>query len=185
MEQDIGNGLDICITGGRFCAFTFRSEYSAMHLLPLSAGKEFFIAAEEGETGLDGYTLRRIGDIQHISANSGDFAARAAMADRPDADSLPPLDLDSTEGLLASLCGLNAVIIIEKYGTPSNGGLIMGRLLDAGIRGCIICPIDFSGVWADTPVPVDAGDIKSISFGRKSLEPYSKLIVRCPFKKSK
>ena len=172
-----------CVQSQTFCRVKFRYEYSEKYLLPLLCGGECFVSAEESDFALDGYVIHALCDVEDVKTAENGFASKALRGGTFEYPIVPPLNPETMADCVASLRTMNTVSLIECSQSSSDMPVfLMGKIVNSGPVGCVLCPLSISGQWSRIPEQIGYGEIRRISFGKKSQELYSKLLPSCPLK---
>ncbi len=113
-------------------------------------GKEWVLLAATMDGGyFDGYQAVRLKDVERIRRDET-FQARFSGTQSQWPPSSPPVDLNSTVGVVTSLAACSPLIGIEKAGERS--ALWIGALYEAGRKWVWLHEVAPDGSWGDTPL---------------------------------
>jgi hypothetical protein len=115
----------------------------------LGIGDEWALLSLTMDGGyFDGYMVFRLKDIDHVRNDSG-FEGRFARTQPQWPPIAPPVDLDSTIGVVTSLASSSRLIGIEKAGQRS--AICIGTLLRAGRKWTWLHEVRPDGTWEARP----------------------------------
>jgi hypothetical protein len=113
-------------------------------------GNEWALLALTMDGGyFDGYMAFRLKDIDHVRIDPG-FEGRFARTQPQWPPTPPPVDLDSTEGVVTSLASSSRLIGLEKAGHRS--AIWIGTLVGAGRRWTWLHEVGPDGTWEVRPL---------------------------------
>ena len=154
----------------------FRDEDLNKYMFPLAVSDELFLAAEDHDFQLDGFTVRRIRDVEKISGRIGLY--EKIIKEEGLLDSLPKAhpDITNWETLFRDLKSRTENVIIEGDRDENTNFFMIGQILDAGSDSVTIRRFDADGIWDIEPQILSYADIFSVTFASRYIRIFSKYV---------
>lgn len=135
------------------------------------------IAATMDGGYFDGYQAFRLKDVERVRRDTS-FEGRFARTQPEWPPSSPPVDLDSTGGLVASLAACSPLIGIEK--AEERAAIWIGTLYKAGRKWTWLHEVAPDGSWSDTPLGYRTRRITNIRVSTHYLTALAKIADKQP-----
>ena len=144
---------------------------------PLAVGEKLFLCAEENDFLLDGFTVRRIRDVEHIEPREGMYSEIMQYEGWLDNLKTPNVDISDWHGLFRSLEQLGQNIIVEEEHLDDDSCFAIGAIAAVGQDHILLHRFDSEGIWDDQPIKIAYDDITSVSFGTRYINIFSKYLT--------
>lgn len=126
-------------------------------------GKKWILIAATMDGGyFDGYRAFRLNDVERVRRDTS-FEGRFARTQPEWPPSSPPVDLDSTAGLVAALAACSPLIGIEK--ANERRAIWIGTLHKAGRKWTWLHEVAPDGSWDDKPLGYKTRRITNVQIG--------------------
>lgn len=159
----------------KICNTWFKYDAYYWNLIPLLCGEQLFLAAEEDDFALDGYTIRRYKDIKNIKLKNDkcdEILRREGVA-----ITVPEIDIESWHTVFQSLKSLNKNIIVEKETLDGEGSqFVVGKIENISKNFIWIYHFDADGIWDKEPTKCPYNEITSVSFATRYVDIFSKYV---------
>lgn len=170
-----------CIREKSLMRAYFAYSDESFYLFPLMLGDSWFLAAEENEFILNGYTVRRIADIDEAEVYDGKSLEILRLEGVTGQLAMPLVDMTRLETVFRSLAAMRVNVIVENEESGDEyDAFIIGRI-EKVAKSCVyIRHFDAEGVWETKPRRIAYGDFTSITFGSRYVEVFSRYIGEPP-----
>lgn len=147
---------------------------------PLKVGKNLFLATEEFDFQLDGFTIRRVRDVERVEPCPGIFTRIMEAEGWLDSIEIPQVDISGWGQVFRSLAAFGWNIIVEEEHLSEDSSFSVGFIQDVADDHVTLRRFDADGVWDDEPITIDYGDITSVTFGSRYINVFSKYLPPRP-----
>lgn len=170
--------LTQCIEPRRLCRVYMTYSDNYFYYFPLKVNDKFFLGAVEDDFQLDGYTIRRIKQVQKAQIRD-DKCLEIAIAEGLVKNIIEPkVSLSGWAQMFRSLKALHRNIIIEHESrTDKKCEFYIGRIEEVKKHSVIFRHFDAEGVWQE-PVRIPYSKITSVSFGGRYVDIFSKYVPK-------
>ncbi len=147
---------------------------------PLKMSNRLFLAAEEDDFILDGYTIRRFRDVKKTELKDDLCAEINKYEGNLDSLVCPDIDLTDWRTVFKSLDKLGRNIIIEDESDQDNGKFVIGRIENVCERSLYFRNFDSDGKWDDGPYEIQYSAITTVKIATRYADIFSKYISPLP-----
>lgn len=172
-----------CVRGKKLMRAYFEYSDESFYLFPLLMGDGWFLSADENEFILNGYSVRRIADIDEAEIVDGlefEILQREGVAGQL---TVPLVDITRPESIFRSLAALRVNVIVDDEDCEDPAAAYTIGRIEKVCKSCVyIRHFDAEGVWEAEPRRIQYGDFTSITFGSRYVEYFSRYIGEPPVK---
>lgn len=143
------------------------------YYIPLKINEEFFLGTEEDDFLLDGYSIRRIKDIESVEPRDDLTSTIIKKEGLLENLVIPEIDLNSWENIFSSLSKINQNIIIED---EYNEEFWIGKIIDVNRDYVLFKHFDADGIWSEEPIKIGYNIVTSIAFNSRYVDVFSKYV---------
>ena len=152
----------------------FRYANGTLSLLPLGLSDKFMLCAIDDIFMFDGFTIRKIEDIDEIHIN---MKYREMLKEEKVFDNIetPDIKLDSWKEIFNSLYALDENIIIE-CNNSSEDGFFIGRIEKVMDYGITFRSFNTHGEWDKEAEVISYAHISNVTFKSRYINVFSKYL---------
>lgn len=176
-KSKIVKRLTKCILPRRICRVYMKYAPHYDYYFPLKVNDKFFLGAVEDDFQLDGYTIRRVKQVQRAEIRDDkclDIDIQEGLVDRL---YVPNVSLSSWRSIFRSLKDRGRNIIVEhEDDDPDKCRFYVGKIETINPHSIRLHCFDADGVWDEKPTKIRYSDITSVSFGSRYIEVFSKYV---------
>ena len=145
--------------------------------IPLQASEKLFLAAEDDDFLLDGFSIRRFCDLKKIKIKD-DKCLEILKAEKViEGVEAPPLDLADWHSAFLSLQKLNKNIIIEHESLNEDEWVYYIGKIEKVLKSKVVFKhFDADGIWQDEPYIIPFSKITSVTFDSRYVTVFSKYV---------
>ena len=173
--------LSAAVESPKICRVFFKYDSNYFYYFPLSVGQKLFLAANEDDFSIDGYTVRRIKDVLDVRIKDDkclEIDIAGGLLDHLDA---PEIDITDW---YSAFCGLKALgdnIIIEKESIVSDEcQFAIGRIAEIHRDFLLLREFDADGNWLYDNTIIPFSQITSVTVNSRYVRVFSKYLPKCP-----
>lgn len=175
--------MDICkdylkeaINPHQMVRFLFHYSEFDRYFFPLAVGEALFLCAEENDFLLDGFTVRRIRDVERIEPREGIYTEIMRSEGWLDNLKTPDVDISCWQSVFRSLQKMGRNIIIESESLDDEPLFAIGEIQSVDGESVLLFPFDADGIWEDQPIQIFYEDITSVSFDTRYINVFSRYL---------
>ena len=171
----------MCILQKRVCNVYFRYDHYYWNLIPLKANDKLFLAVNEDDFILDGYTIRHFKDVKKVKAKEDMCDRILALEGVTDTIETPDINIDSWKTVFESLESTGKNIIVEKESLDDDEWeFVIGRAERIYNRFAYVRHFDADGIWQEEPYRIPYSEITSNTFSSRYVDTFSKYVEPVP-----
>ena len=152
----------------------FKYSNNSYSLLPLQINNKYMLCANEYDFMHDGYTIRRLEDIDEIQIDSK-YQEIVKAEKIFEHIQTPNVKIDNWKDIFTSLYNFNENIIIETE-SLNNGTFYIGKIEKIMNNSLIFKTFDNNGVWDESSDTIKYIDITSVTFKSRYINVFSKYL---------
>ena len=170
--------LQSCISDSAVAQIRFNySDYYEM-LFPLTTSNELFISVVDRDFILDGYTVRKISDIESIKEITQTYLTIHARIGNLKKLNPPKINISNFRSLFVDTIKSGENIIIEGFSPNSEKQFFfIGKALATSENALKFIPFDGGGNWSETPLTIPYSSISAITLRSSYIKAYSRYIA--------
>lgn len=180
-KKKIRNRIEKAIKLHQLCSMQMEYSKDDFHFFPLMMSEKLFLGAQEEEFQLNGYSIRRLQDIEKVKIQDnfcGHISIREAGVN--DAN-VPVVDITDWFSAFTSLDRLGKIIIVEKESQHNKGGMFaIGKIEKVCHKHVCLRYFGPDGIWDDEQWKISYDDITSVTIGSRYAEVFSKYLPEPP-----
>lgn len=158
----------------------FDYEDEASFLYPLAVGEHLFLGMEEFDFQLDGFTVRRLRDVEELEPVSGKYREIAVGEGLPEQLHTPCVELSHWGAVFTSLRRLGHCVIVERAYLEEGHPFAVGLIRAVREDRVELLAFDADGVWEPEPWTIAFEDITSVTFDSQYIRVFSKYLAAPP-----
>jgi hypothetical protein len=180
-EKEVIQALNDCKSKIAVCKTGFVKQSYDEFFFIMSVSSELFLGICERDFQLDGYTVRRIKDVNTVEPIRGTYLKIHQSEGNLSRLSMPPIDVKDWKNVIRSVIASSENVIIEGNVPDSEERFFfIGRALAAGEQGFRFRSFDGGGNWSDKTITVPYTSLASLTFGSSYVSTYSKYVKPYP-----
>lgn len=161
----------------KLCRVIFDYDPQIRHCYFLKMSGDLFLCAEESDFQLDGYTVRRIKDIDKFKKFQDKYIEITNGENLFDEITIPEIDITDWKSVVKSLKKSDKNIIIQHESSNEDESCFwIGKIIKVKDKKLKFRYFDNNGVWEDELYDVYYSDITSVTFGSRYVEVFSKYL---------
>lgn len=165
----------------KICLVYFGYDANYFNLFPLRVSQRLFLAAQEDDFILDGWTIRRARDVRLVKIKDDRCLEIARAEGLLTGLACPNIDLEDWPSALSSLRELGRNVIIRHESLlEEEYEFYIGRILRVHRRKVLFRHFDADGIWDEKVSEIPFSRITSITFGSRYVEVFSKYLPAMP-----
>lgn len=164
----------------RMVKVTFHYSDIDRYFFPLAVGRDLFLCAEEDDFLLDGFTIRRIRDVEALEFRDGLYTEIMAAEGWLDQLAVPDVEISDWKRVFNSLQKLGRNIIVEEEHLDDDSQFVIGSIAAVEADHVLLLPFDADGIWEQEPWKIPYADITSVSFDTRYINVFSKYLPQKP-----
>lgn len=174
-KREIQEVLKDCVEKRGLCRLRFSYDFNSRYYFPLEINEKLFLATEENDFTLNGYSVRRVKDVvsaEHVE----DMHAHILKEEGIVASiQMPKVELASWETVFRDLKQKRETVIVEKEDLEEGDTrYIFGSIEKVEKLFCVIRRIDEDGAWQEQPLRVLYAEITGVTFDSRYVHFFSK-----------
>lgn len=146
------------------------------YFFPLAVDKELFLCTEESDFLLDGFTIRRIRDVERIEPREGIYTEIMRREGFLNDLKTPEVNISCWQAVFRSLQNMGRNIIVERESLDGDSLFAIGTIQAVGEDRVLLLPFDADGIWQDETLEIPYSDITSVSFDTRYINVFSKYL---------
>lgn len=167
--------IDDGIISKSICNIYFKYDKNYFNLIPLLAGEELFLNANEDDFIINGYTVRRFCDIKKVKCK--DDKCKEILMMEEIKINIPKISITSWETLFIDLQTLSRNIIIQHESLNGHKyQFFIGKIEEVFQDYVIFKHFDADGIWEENSHKIIYDEITSVSFDTRYINVFSKYI---------
>lgn len=178
--QEIRNILLEATDPRQLVKVTFHYSDMDRYFFPLKVGTDLFLAAEEFDFLLDGFTVRRVRDVEAAAMRDGIYSRIMAAEGWLDRITVPDLDISGWKSVFNSLQQLGRNIIVEEEHLNKESHFAIGFIRAVEEDYILLQRFDADGIWDDAPIQIFFDAITSVTFDSRYINVFSKYLPPRP-----
>jgi len=159
------------------CRVYFKYDTNYYYFIPLKVSETLFLAAEEYDFIIDGWSIRRFRDVKKVEIKD-DMCPKIIKAEGLlDELTAPDIDISNWYSAFVSLKGLGENIIIERESIdPDECQFAVGKIEKVLKSKLLFSHFDADGVWQDEMYEIPFSQITSVTVGSRYVRVFSKYV---------
>ena len=159
------------------CKVQFKYDLYARYFFPFQVSDKFFLAAEQDDFLIDGFTIRRFSDVSKVQIENDKRVEIIKMEGLLDGLTPPEIDLSDWHSVFLSLMNQNRNIIVEKESLNDDEWEYAIGYIEKVMKNKIVFRhFDAEGIWQESPYEIPFSQITSVTFGSRYVEIFSKYV---------
>ena len=159
------------------CRVYFKYDPNYYYFIPFKVSENLFLAAEEDDFIIDGFSIRRFRDVKKVEIKD-DMCPKIIKAEGI-LDGLTPPEVEITDwhSAFVSLKRLGEIIIIERESIdPDESLFAIGRIEKVNKTNLVFSHFDADGVWQDEVYVIPFTQITSVTIGSRYSRFFAKYV---------
>lgn len=178
--QEIRAALENAMEPRQMVKVTFHYSDIDRYFFPLAVGRDLFLCAEEDDFLLDGFTIRRIRDVEALEPRDGLYTEIMAGEGWLNRLAVPDVEITDWKSVFNSLQKLGRNIIVEEEHLEGDSQFVIGWIQAVEPDHVLLLPFDADGIWEQEPWEIPYRDITSVSFDTRYINVFSKYLPPRP-----
>ena len=159
------------------CRMFFKYDLNYYYYFPLQMSDKLFLAAEEDDFIIDGFSVRRFCDLKKIQIKDDKCIEILKKEGIPQNISAPEHNLTDWHSVLLSLKELNKNIIVENESLDENEREYAVGHIEKVLKNKILFKhFNADGIWQENLLEIPFSKITSVTFGSRYVEVFSKYL---------
>lgn len=179
-NEQIVSTLASCVSPSSIAKVSFRNRGYEEFFFPLKVSNRLFLAITERDFLLDGFTVRRILDIEQVEPLRGTYLKIHRAEGTLGMLSVPPINIASWRSVFSSLSTSGEIVIVECEEGVVGESFKIGRILAVGEQGVRFRAFDGSGTWEERPTVIPYPYVTAVTFGSRYITTYAKYVRPYP-----
>ena len=142
---------------------------------PVSYSNKLFLAANEHDFIIDGFTIYRFKDVKEVLITGDKYFEIAKEEGLIESIEAPDIDISDWYNVFVSLQEINKNIIVEN-GYEENSFFAIGKIKKVTKTKVYMQYFDADGIWEEELWEIPFTQITSVSFGTRYIEVFSKYV---------
>lgn len=178
-RDEIRSVLQSCVSPSAVARVRFFLRDYDEFFFPLRVSERLFLGIAERDFQLDGFTVRRLADIEEAEPIRGTYLKIHQAEGNLARLSVPPIPITSWRAACSALAASGELVIVETEEETADGFFI-GRILAVGEQGIRFRSFDGRGVWDERPIQLPYQRVKALTFGSRYITTYGKYVRPYP-----
>lgn len=174
--KDVRSALEAAIAPRKMVKVTFHYSDIDRYFFPLAVGKDLFLSAEEDDFLLDGFTVRRVRDVEAVELRGGVCTNIMAAEGWLDQIAVPEVDISNWQTVFTSVQRLGGNIIVEEEHLDGDSNFAIGSIQSVAETHVCLLRFDADGIWDAEPLEIPYAEITSVSFDTRYINVFSKYL---------
>lgn len=176
-KKKIRKRLEKAVKTRQPCRMYMEYNKEAFRYIPLKISEKLFLGAEENDFQFNGFSVRRIGDIEKIKVEE-DFVANITMKEmNAEEMDIPDIDITDWESVFTSLEKWGRITIVEKEHTLREECIFaIGKIEKVARKHVFLRYFGPDGMWDKEQWKIPYEEITSVTVGSRYAETYAKYL---------
>lgn len=176
-KEKMAKKLRKAIEHPKLCRCFFKYNLYYWYYFPMKISERLFLGIEENDFILDGYSIRRLKDLERVEYKKDKCFEILQKEGILDNLTISDIDITSWKTTLLSLQKIGKNIIIEHEEIDENrSDFVIGRIEKVKKKKVRILPFDADGKWYDEPVEIPFKEITSVTAESRYVKIFSKYL---------
>ncbi|MBR4934146.1 MAG: hypothetical protein IKV40_07805 [Clostridia bacterium] len=159
------------------CRVYFKYDRNYRYCFPISVGERLFLAANEDDFIIDGFTVRRFADVKKVGIKNDKCIEIIKSEGILDKIEIPHIDVTDWHGVFDSLSKLGRNIIVERESLAEDESeFAVGKIIKVLKTKVLFKHFDSDGIWQDEYYEIPYSQITSVTFSSRYVEVFSKYV---------
>ena len=176
-KSDIKKIIRDAIRPVELCRVFFKYDHNYRYIIPLSLSDKLFLAANEDDFIIDGFTVRRFQDVKKVEIKKDKCTEIIKAEGILDKIDVPDIDITDWHSAFDSLSKLDINIIVERESLGADDSeFAIGKIVRVLRSKVIFKHFDSDGIWQDEYYEIPYSQITSVTFSSRYVEVFSKYV---------
>lgn len=176
-KKKIRQRMEKAIKSRLLCSIHMEYNKDDYRLFPLKMSEQLFLGAQEDEFQLNGYSIRRVQDIEKIKIQDNFSAHISSKEAGVDGMCVPKVDITDWMEAFLSLEKLGKIVIVEKENLHEKGRMFaIGKIEKVCRKHVCLRYFGPDGIWDDGQWKISYDEITSVTLGSRYAEVFSKYL---------
>ncbi len=176
-KSEIKDIISCAIEPRNLCRVFLKYDHNYRYYFPLAVSDRLFLAANEDDFILDGFTVRRFCDVKKVEIKNDKCIEIIRTEGILDKMSVPDVDVTDWHSVFESLSRLDINIIIERESLlDDEQEFAIGKIEKVLKSKLIFKDFDADGIWQSNYYEIPFSKITSVTFSSRYIEVFSKYV---------